>query len=92
MSTMNAQNNEKSTTKRITGYILYCKESRSEAIQMLMEDNPDLCTAVPYDVLKKLASMWNQLEQNDKDTYNQQAQQLKQAALEQKEASGDEED
>ena len=36
--------------------------------------------------------MWNQLEQNDKDTYNQQAQQLKQAALEQKEASGDEED
>ena len=52
---------EEKRRKYLTGYILFCKANRSDAIEELKattgSDDP-----LPTDVIKKLASMWNELK------------------------------
>ena len=68
----NEQKQNKTPVKRITGYILYCKTMREDAIQTLLEDNTEE-KPKPSDVLKKLASMWREASDNIKALYNTEA-------------------
>lgn len=70
--TLNEQKQNKPTVKRITGYILYCKTMREDAIQSLLEENPGE-KPKSSDVLKKLASMWREASDNIKALYNTEA-------------------
>ena len=71
-NTLNEKKQNKPTVKRMTGYILYCKTMREDAIQTLLEDNTEE-KPKPSDVLKKLASMWREANDNIKALYNTEA-------------------
>jgi hypothetical protein len=61
------------TPKRINGYLLYSKEKRSEAIELLKKDNGSSDNPKPSDVLKKLGSMWKLADDKEKEQYNNKA-------------------
>jgi hypothetical protein len=71
-NTLNEKKQNKPTVKHMTGYILYCKTMREDAIQTLLEDNTEE-KPKPSDVLKKLASMWREASDNIKALYNTEA-------------------
>ena len=55
----------------LNGYMWFCKEIRTEAKQMLIEDgnsNPSVS-----EVAKKMGEMWGELDDDDKEPYQQQA-------------------
>tara|TARA_B100000768_G_scaffold145437_1_gene138285 strand:+ start:64 stop:432 length:369 start_codon:yes stop_codon:yes gene_type:complete len=59
--------------KRINGYLLYSKENRAGAIELLKKENGSSDNPKPSDVIKKLGSMWKLADDKEKELYNNKA-------------------
>ena len=61
-----------------TGYLLYSKAIRPEAVEKLSEESDD--KPKPTDVTKKIGAMWKSLSDDERDAWIEKAKELKTAA------------
>jgi hypothetical protein len=77
---------EKSTSsddekpKRISGYILFSKANRADAIETLQEAGEGDAKVKSTDVMKELGRMWKELEATEKEEWNIKAKAIMEAA------------
>jgi hypothetical protein len=57
---------KKKSSKKMTGFLIYCEEARAQ----IKESNPKMPAK---DITKKLKEMWEELEEEEKDFYNDKA-------------------
>jgi len=71
-------NEEKPNVKRVSGYILFSKAMRSDAVNHVTGKLDDENTQIKStDVMKELGRMWKELSDDDKEPWNTQAKEQK---------------
>lgn len=71
-----SSDDEKPKKKRISGYILFSNATRDEVRDSLTKDDEKPKNT---DIMKELARMWKELSDEDKETWNAKAKELKDA-------------
>ena len=66
--------------KRISGYILFSKANREDAIETLQEAGEEDAKVKSTDVMKELGRMWKELEATEKEEWNIKAKAIMEAA------------
>ena len=70
---------DKPKKKRVSGYILYSNANRSETKERLAEEADE--KPKNTDVMKELARMWKELDDDEKEVWNDKAKELKEAPV-----------
>ena len=72
-----SSDDEKSKTKRVSGYILFSNATRDEVRDSLTNDDEKPKNT---DIMKELARRWKELSDEDKEPWNAKAKELKDTA------------